>query len=199
MDLTQRLLDLYACKKGQVGRYPVSSIWAICNGYKSVEDYFFGEPIEFDAAIRMSNGVWKHAQIQELLDTKIFEIEKKIAWMPETADFEIVGKCDFIDKAENGLIYEIKTSEKLLTMKPWHEWQGKIYCSLFKREKCFILQPLIDYPIKERERLVLKTIGVTERDEIWFKSVVKKLTSFHKKLLEFEEKYKKELQCKLPI
>lgn len=180
IDLTESLISHYAIRPGIVGRYSVSGIWGINNGFTSVKEFLSGKKVTAKEAIRMSNGKWKHNQIQELLGTH-YKIEEKVEKIMVGVGWKLVGKVDFMD---DGTIYEIKTTDFLLTApKPWHESQVKLYCTLFERPVGHIVQPII-----KDGHLILKLVGSVKRDDMWFEDEMLKLNEFHKKLIKEQPK-----------
>ncbi len=173
-NLTEFLLEKYASKKGEIGRYNTSSLWAITHGYLSVKEFLEGKPIDSLSAFRMWQGTGKHLQIQELLEGK-FEIETKVEFKSPEYDWILVGKADALSK---DTVLEIKTSTDLMfEAKPWAEYQCRAYCSLFEKKKGIIVQPIV-----KDSQIFLKTIGEVKRDDKWFQGELKKLDNFHLKL-----------------
>jgi hypothetical protein len=172
IDLTNQLVDYYKISPGKIGRYSVSSVWGIVNGYTTVSDFLSGQTVTALAALRMSNGRWKHAQVQELLP-KDFNIETKKEITVH--DFVLVGRVDFMT---DDTVYEIKTKSSVMDKaKSWHMYQAKLYCTMFEKNKASILQPIIF-----NHRLILKNIGNTKRDDQWFSKQMDKLLTFHESL-----------------
>ena len=164
------------CKKDAhnnvIGRYSVSKIWAINNGYLTPEQYIKGEEITPKGARRMLLGKAKHKLLEQLFPDHQTEIKKeRKVW-----DFEIVGIADILDlEGEN--VCDFKTSEGLKIAKPWDEYQVKIYCTMFEKPKGLILQPRFN-----ENDTWLELIGEVKRDDKWFNGEMKKLGDFHDKL-----------------
>jgi len=176
IDLTDRLLAKQQPKPPEIGRYSISTLWGVLNGYSTPEEYIKGEDVDFKSALRMRLGSLKHDLIQEFLIPE-YEIEKKTEY--KYKDFVLVGKCDAINKTQ---ILEIKTSDEIIPeAKRWHIWQVKMYLSLFKKEKGVIVQPIIT-----ASKLFLKEIGCVEKNDIWFKKEMLKIDILHKQLAEIK-------------
>jgi hypothetical protein len=58
--------------------------------------------------------------------------------------------------------------------KPWHEYQVKLYCTMFERPRGVVLQP-----VENKDGLYLKEIGYVTRDDQWFADEMAKLYAFH--------------------
>ena len=171
-DLTDSLLEKYQGRPKRIGRYSISDVWAIEKGYLTIEKFLKGEENDFTSCFRMWQGRAKHAQVQELLEGYDLESKKEYAHN----DWTLVGK---VDAWNNEHILEIKTSDTVLTKpKTWHEYQGKLYCTMFERDICYIVQPIVT-----GERIILKTLGQVERDDKWFIKRIEKLDAFHKELV----------------
>ena len=167
-DLTDSLLRNYQGRPKTIGRYSVSDVWAIEKGYLTVEKFLKGEENDFGSCFRMWQGRAKHTQAQELLEG--YEMETKKEY-PHN-EWTLVGKVDAIN-AEH--ILEIKTAEKVLDKpKAWHEYQGKLYCTMFERDICYIVQPIV-----KGERVILKTLGEVKRDDEWFNKKLTIIDIFH--------------------
>lgn len=184
IDLTDSLLRSCGHKPPQKNRYSVSSVWGILNGYTSVDEFLNGKPVDFNAAMRMSNGRAKHAQIQELLPTDKYEIEKKCELSDPPYAFTLVGRADFMD---GKTVYEIKTTSSVLEKaKPWHIVQLKLYCTMFRRETGVVVQPVV-----KGERLILNELGTVKRNDEWFKKQMDKLSEFNERVSAEREKGEK--------
>lgn len=176
IDLTPVLLKKFSGYPKKVGRYSVSDMWAILNGYLSVREYLLPKKVDSVQAFRMWQGVTKHNQVQEFLKEIGWECEVKRE--REIKGFEIVGKVDAINAGE---ILEIKTSEELMAKaKRWHLFQAKIYCSLFERPVAYIMQPVVNSKVE------LKEIGCVKRDEEWFQEQMGLLEQFHEQLITYK-------------
>jgi len=171
IDLTNIFLERQQQKPVETGRYHISRLWGVLNGYCTPQEFLKGEKIDFNSALRMAMGTLKHDLIQELLPDWKIEVKKEY----RHKDWVLVGKCDAHNK---DTILEIKTSDKLIpTAKRWHIWQVKMYLSMFKRDKGIIVQPIIT-----PNKLLLKEIGIVERDEKWFREELEKINELHIKL-----------------
>lgn len=128
IDLTERLMEQFKPREKVPRRVSVTDIHALLNGWED-------RPIDVSSALRMWQGTWKHQMIQELLPE--YEHEKKVEYPHK--DITVVGKADCL---ADDHILEIKTSENLMDKaKEWHYTQALIYCTMFERDHCFIVQP----------------------------------------------------------
>lgn len=171
-NLNDRLVKLAESKDNVIGRYSMSKLWAINNGYLKPEDYIKGEPITPEGARRMKLGTKKHELLEELFPEYETEVKKEM----KVKDFEIVGIADILDLEGNNVI-DFKTSDKLKEAKSWDEYQVKIYCTLFERPEGLILQP-----VYKGNNHYLKLITKVVRDDSWFSVQMDKLEKFHNKL-----------------
>jgi len=170
-DLTEPLLRLYQGRPHRVGRYNVGDVWAIEKGYMTVEKFLNGQENDFYSCFRMWEGRAKHQQVQELLTDYEHETKKEYSHN----NWVLVGKSDAL-KDDHGL--EIKTGDKIKTeAKEWHEYQARIYCTLFERPIWYIVQPIV-----KGESIILKTIGEVQRDDDWFNKRLEVIDKFHEKL-----------------
>lgn len=169
-DITKQILESYQ-QKNKIGRYSVSKIWGILNGYLTPEQYIKGETITLEDILRMNDGTMKHNFLEKYAKGQT-EVKKEY----DCGDFIIVGKVDELlpDK-----VIEYKTSEKLYDKpKSWHIDQVKIYLTMFERPLGIIYQPKII-----KGRFILDTLGTTKRDDKWFQEQINKLRQFHLTLL----------------
>ena len=179
MDITNLLIKKYNGRAQEIGKFNVSSIWGILNGYTGVEEYLNGKENDFNSCKMMWSGTMKHTAIQELFEDTDYEIEKRVEYRPDY-EWYIVGKADLINKDH---IIEIKTSDKLLEKaKSWHELQVKFYCTMFERPEALIVQPVVS------DKLVLKEIGRVKRNDKWVLNQLEKLNNFYEQLKQSQEK-----------
>lgn len=131
-------------------RVSVSNVHALLNNWED-------RPIDFQSAVRMWRGTWKHKMIQELLTDYQHEIKKEIKYKSIT----LVGMIDCLAD-DHGL--EIKTSELVKDKaKEWEVTQAKLYATMFEVPHIYIVQPVI----KDNE-LVLKKLRKVGRNDEWF-------------------------------
>ena len=187
IDLTQKLLATRKLKKGKVGRYNVSDLYSILNGYISPEEFLSGEKEPFiddlTDTYTMWNGVWKHKMIQELLPEYEQEVRKEYKVDDEIT---LIGKVDWIGEE----VGELKTSASIMgEAKKSAIHQVKIYLTMFEREIGRIFQPVVKkkevYKFGKREKITafnLKELSVVKRDDSWFNKEMSKLKDFHKKV-----------------
>jgi len=178
IDLTPALYKVLEPRERKVGRYNVSEIWAMLNGYLGVKDFFQKQAIDFEQAVRIYNGIKVHEKIETLLKEMGYETEvkKEMKWK----DFVIVGKVDAINEKE---IIEIKTSEGILgTAKKWHEHQVKMYLTMFEKERGIIAQPM-----KTSKKIYLNILKEIKRDDKWFERQMALLEKYHLSLKKYEK------------
>lgn len=138
------------------------------------EKFLKVEEKDIKQCMDMWNGIGVHEQIQGFFNKANCEIKTEYFYEGLT----LVAKADHIPPEPNEPIHEYKSSIKLMKeMKPWHEYQAKLYCTLFKREKAVIYQPLQD-----ESGIYLKAIGEVTRDDVWFEAQMKKLKEFDTKV-----------------
>lgn len=174
IDLTPALKEVVPNPERVFGRYYVSDLYAITHGLLTPENFSIPRQLSISERFAMWQGGWKHRQTQELLEIMGFavEVKKELAHK----DFELVGKVDALDDKQ---VIEIKTSAMVFSKaKEWHNYQTKVYCSLFDRPKGLICQPVV----KDR-KIYLKVIGQVRQDDRWFNEQLKKLALFHEKLV----------------
>tara|TARA_R100000750_G_scaffold35776_1_gene23021 strand:- start:363 stop:923 length:561 start_codon:yes stop_codon:yes gene_type:complete len=181
IDLVPNLLKEFPLKPGKIGRYSISELWGCLNisrtgkPYKTPEQYLKGEEFDFESAMRMFKGIWKHKMVQNLMKDE-WVIEKKKEYKHN--DWVIVGMADGIEKKRD-LPIEIKTSDKLITQaKSWHVFQLKMYLSMFKKEMGVVVQP-----VTTKTGFYLKVVGEVKRDDKWFGKQLDLVEEFHQKLL----------------
>lgn len=181
IDLTDKLLEKQQKGKPQIGRYSISQLWGVLNGFSTPKEWLKGEKIDFQNALRMRMGTLKHELVQELLEDD-WQIEKKAELLYK--DFILVGKADGI---KGDTIMEIKTSDLIIPQaKKWHIWQLKMYLSMFNKEKGVIYQPVV-----QKSRLYLKEIGVVKQDKKWFKEQLELINHFHLEIKNVSQKNQK--------
>ena len=66
-DLTDEILSNYNENWNKIGRYSVSKIWGILNGYLTPEQYIKGEEFTLEDILRMNEGTTKHKFYIQLL------------------------------------------------------------------------------------------------------------------------------------
>lgn len=173
-DLNDRVLAKVSDRRPNlIGRYSVSKIWAINNGYLTEEQYIKGEEFSVKSALRMTKGTMKHTYIEELLDGYKTETKKEM----KLEHFTIVGVADVLDLFGKD-VCDHKTSDELKQAKSWDEYQVRIYCTMFERPVGYILQPRQD-----DNNLWLEIIGKVKRNDKWFDTQMAKLLTFHNNLI----------------
>lgn len=193
IDLTGRLLDSYNKnpKQNVIGRYSVSKLYSMLGAdWLPPEKYLSTEPVDFEGAMNMWNGTWKHQMVQSLLPEYQKEIKKVMKFNIDGQQFEIVGMCDAIAD-DHGL--EIKTSSKLHTdSKRWHDHQARIYCTMFEREVFKVVQPVVS-----KDKVQLNILKEIKRNDTWFNKEMVKLAAYHKELVAYAKAHPESLREKL--
>jgi len=176
IDLTQQLLESQRAKKrvNKIGRYHISKIWGMLNGYLPPEKYIEGEELDFTGSLNVWLGTNKHEMIQSLLENRFSKVEMEVKKEMKVGDFVIVGSCDVLTPTE---VIELKTSFNLIPAKRWSIHQLKIYLHLFDREEGGLYQPRMT-----GTKLFLKELGRYKKSQKWFDGEMAKLTNYHNKL-----------------
>lgn len=170
INLTPKFLEIQTFKPPVIGRYHISGLWGVLNGYDTVEQFVKGKAIDFPTALKMKMGILKHQLVQECLEG--WELERKVEFHIPNTNIIIVGKCDAI---KGNTILEIKTSDHLISeAKRWHIWQVKMYLPMFNVENGIILQPIV------KNGLFLKSIGEIKKNDKWFNNQLDKIIELHK-------------------
>ncbi len=182
-------------RQGEVGRYSISQIYAMLEGWTTPEDFINGEIMSFSQAFNCWYGTGKHTQIEQLLKRLGYETEIKKEY--DCGDFKIVGRCDFLNEQ---MVGDLKTSIELIgKAKKWSLFQVKLYCSVFEKEYGVIYEPIIKkeqtynkmgYPKTEVVDFYLQDIGRTKRNDDWFKKQLIKLGEFHEKVVDYQKSIK---------
>ena len=186
IDLTDKFLSAAKSYPRKLGRYSCSQIYRMLEAGKipwglPASKYFEPEPVDFDGALRMINGVQTHDLVQKYLPADKnevkFEYEYKVG---DETKFVLVGKVDHLP---DDSVWEIKSSEKeMSSSKEYQDHQARLYCTICDRPIAYILQPLI-----KNDRFILKEIGRVERDDEWFQSEMLRLLNYHERLIELNK------------
>ena len=122
----------------------------------------------------MWNGIGMHNQIEDLMGKENSEQKKEYTYKGMT----LVAKVDFLPPKKKDEVWEFKTSDKIMeNSKPWHEYQVKLYTSMFGMPIGKVFQP-----VQSESGIFLKHIGTVERDDKWFEKEMEKLYEFHLKV-----------------
>lgn len=185
LDLTPLLKNKFKPYPRKIGRYSVSDMYAIKRGWITEDTYVHRPAPDGVGMVRMWAGIVNHELIQGLLDEEKCEKKEVLKYNDE---IEIVGKADYLPNEKE--VWEFKTTNKALNKaKPEHLHQVKAYCSLFQREKGYVMQPqILD------GKIVLRIIGVVERDDDWLQDELRELEQFHERVKAREAQLKKELR-----
>ena len=175
LNLTKLLLKKMGSYPRKRGRYNASELYGITKGYVTPELWLNPKPKLAKDAIKMWNGTLAHEQIQKLLPKEGCELKREHLYKGIT----LVGKADYQDASDpNSDIWEFKTSDVLMdTAKEGHEYQGRLYCTMFQRPRTIIYQP-----VQTADSLFLKNLGFVTRDDEWFDEQMEKLYAFHLKV-----------------
>lgn len=180
IDLTPKLKAKMVSRPRVRGRYNSSELYFLIGDKvppmfrTTPEKFLIVQDKDIKQCMDMWNGIGVHEQIQGFFNKANCEVKTEYFYEGMT----LVAKADYIPPDESEPIHEYKSSAKLMKeMKPWHEYQAKLYCTLFKREKSVVYQPLQD-----ENGIYLKAIGVVTRDDAWFEAQMKKLKEFHNKV-----------------
>jgi hypothetical protein len=134
---------------------------------------------EMKDVLTMWSGIGMHNQIQELLGKEFCEEKKEFVYK----DIVLVGKADYLPPDKPDELWELKTSEKAMkTSKMWHDYQTRLYCTMFGKEHGLIYQP-----VQNADGVYLRHLKTINRDDHWFEMELEKLYQFH---LLVEQKWK---------
>lgn len=177
IDLTQNLIEKMKSRSRVRGRYNSSELYAILNGWVTPETWMNPKERLPEELIKMWKGIYGHEAIQYLLKKNLCEIKKEVRYKGIT----LVGKADYLPDGDNvSEVWEFKTSEEVLdSSKPWHDYQARLYTTMFDRPKGVVLQP-----IETSTQIMLKAIGEVHRNDEWFKAQMEELYNFHLKVEE---------------
>lgn len=165
------------------GRYSSSEMYAIMNDWITPETWMKGEERDITALMKMWKGIAGHDQIQFLLEKEYCEVKKVF----EYKGIKLVAKADYLPDGQHAdEVWEFKTHETVLDKsKKWHDYQVKLYTSIFQRERGVILQP-----VETPTRVLLKKIGEVKRNDTWFVNQLEKLLEFNKEVEKLWEQKK---------
>jgi len=179
IDLTTHILGQKKVRK--LNRFSCSEAYYLLNGWTKIDDYVKGKEFTVKEAYIMLLGSLKHQAIQEWLKEEYqVEVKKEIT----IGEIEIVGMADLLHlepigdkpkllKGDYGI--EIKTSDKLKDKaSKGHEFQARMYCSLFEVPYFIIMQPVL-----AGNKCILKEIGRVKRNDKWFGGIINKLTELY--------------------
>lgn len=186
IDLSKELIEKQNQKDDrEFGKYYVSELWGIVNGYKTIDDVLNGEKLDLTSSYKTIKGTIWHEVIQSLLDAKCYEIEKRIE-IPVNDEIKLVGKIDIYDKLNNE-VWELKTSDEVMEKpKSWHKYQVKMYLSMVEAEKGYIFQPVIKMNGKKIEKFGLFLLGEVKRDNKFYAKQIEFLKQFHQKVKDYK-------------
>lgn len=178
IDITPMLQNKLGKKYRKVGRYSVSDLYAIQARWLTPETWLHPEAPDFRGLLNMWNGIIVHEKIQMLYPTECCEIKVEYKYK----DIVLVGKCDYLPKDSDELI-DFKTSMQVIEKKkPWSIHQIKCYLTMFNRKIGILYQPIV-----KGEKIILKDVGQTERDDIWFEKQLEALYRFHERVVALQK------------
>jgi hypothetical protein len=179
IDLTPLLKKSFNARSRTRGRYNSSEIYALLAGWTTPEQWMHAPDKTVAEMLNMWSGTVIHKQIQELLQRDYKEEKQTLEYRGMT----LVGKADWLPPGIDE-VHEFKTSEvEMKKGKPWAEHQTKLFCTLFKKSKGLIFQP-----VTHKDGLFLKHISTVERDDEWVKGELDKLYEFHMRLEQLWDK-----------
>lgn len=175
INLTPKFRDKMKSYPKKLGRYNVSDLFFLLWKHKTdqeIIDWFANKEVKKTSELLdMWNGTGIHNQLEKLLGEE--NSEKKVEFVYK--DIVVVAKADFMPPDMIDEVWEFKTStKKMEKAKPWHEYQVRMYCTIFNKPHGVIYQPLQD-----KNGLYLKDLGKFSRDDKWFEGQMEKLYQFH--------------------
>lgn len=182
IDLTSKLKGEKRVRK--LNRFSCSEMYYLLQGWTTLDDYVNGKEKTVQDYYTMAMGTAKHQMIQEWLkDEYQVEVKKELTF----GEIEIVGVADLLhleplkdvptlQKPDYGI--EIKTSTRLKEKSSGaHDFQAKMYCSIFDVPYFIIMQPVL-----KDGKCILKEIGRVKKSDIFFNNQIKKLTELYQQL-----------------
>lgn len=162
-------------KPRQLGRFKVSDVWAILNGYLPPEKYFEIEHIDNEQMSRMQYGIMWHDYFSTLLEKDGWICDQeKLKQEYHYKDIVLVGIPDGI---KDDVVLEMKTKmDGLVEEKKWYITQVKCYLSMYNKKIGIIAQPHIDTDI------YLRFVKEVKRNDTWFNGVLDKLVEYNETL-----------------
>lgn len=178
ISLDSALQEYHKSREKRVGRYSISSLWAMTNGYLPPEQYLEEEHKSTEDIIRIAKGIMWHNYLEQVLPYsgwKTNQQELKIEYPYK--DFTLVGIPDGI---KNDFVLEIKTSdERIEQVKPWHRLQVRAYLTLFNKKTGIVVQPEF-----KKNTAYLRVVGTVRRDDDWFfNKLLPQVEEYHQKLV----------------
>lgn len=178
IDLTPTLLKKMASYPRTIGRYNSSELYGIVAGYVTPALWFSPKNKTPEEALRMWKGVLIHDHVQRLLPTELNEIKKEY----RKDGITLVAKVDHLPNHVDS-VWEFKSSDEYMKKsKPSHDFQARLYCTIFERPFADIYQP-----VSSPEGLWLKHLHRVNRDDKWFDKQFAILKRFHEQILEYSE------------
>jgi hypothetical protein len=170
IDLTPTLKKKMAPYPRRRGRYNASELYGITHGYLKPEDWISPKERPVKDMMKMWMGILVHDHTQRLLPPDTNEVKKEHYHKGIT----LVAKADNVPEHLDE-VWEFKSNEEALDKaKPWHEYQAKLYATIFGRSLGVVYQPVCT-----SKGLFLKRIGTVDRDDVWFEEQMSKLFEFH--------------------
>jgi hypothetical protein len=185
IDLTPILMSKMKSYPRKRGRYNSSELYFINSGATTPEQWLNPSEKKPEEVMKMWNGIGVHNQLEDLLGRRFSERKKEVIYR----GIVLVGKVDYEPLQLPNEIWEFKSSSrKMSEPKEWHKHQTKLYLTMFGKDIGRVFQP-----VKNKEGIYLKHLGMVERDDKWFEAEMEKLYQFHLEVEKlWEEKLKKE-------
>lgn len=161
----------------KLGRYNSSELYGITHGYLTPAQWISGREKTIADMLKMWNGNLVHDHVQRLLPASGNEVKREHLY----GEITLVGKADHIPPNISNEVWELKSAEEAMdASKPWHDYQVRLYCSIFQREFGKVFQPVQS----NDHGLFLKHLGTVGRDDAWFDQELQKLLAFHEQVKE---------------
>jgi len=184
INLTPKLKEKMKPRVRIRGRYNSSEMYFITHGKVTPEQWINPSEKTVKEMLRMWSGTGMHNQLEGLLGKENCETKMESTYK----DITLVGIVDYFPPDDPDSLWEFKTSEHTMaSAKPWHEYQVKLYCSMFRKENGMVYQP-----VQDEDGIYLKHLGTVKCNDGWFMEELEKLYQFHLKVEElWENKLKK--------
>ncbi|MFA5152555.1 MAG: hypothetical protein WC554_08360 [Clostridia bacterium] len=170
------------------GRFKVSDVWAIQNGYLQPSQYFDTEIMDDEQLVKTQWGVMFHEYFSTLLSRDGWQTSQKEMKKEYTyKDITLVGIPDGL---KDNIVLELKTKNEIVVAdenehiiqgiveaKDWYITQVKCYLSMYEKEIGWIAQPRF-----EKNAIHLELVRTVKRNDEWFFNMLDELVEFNKKL-----------------
>lgn len=166
-DLTQKLRTRLNSFSRVRGRYYVSDLYYIVNGLMTPEEWLKPKQKDIEGLVKILSLQGMHDKVVGLIKGDFKEEKAESVYEGIT----LVGRCDLLN-VEKSEVWSLQVDAG--EIKPWTEYQLRLYCSMFSRDVGLLYQPVSD-----KNGLYLKNLLKVEKDDDWFGEQVKKLYTFH--------------------